>query len=79
MALYHCRIHTGPVGVKIFAQRLKAAKLKRVIAGTTQVHADVRAADQAAAEGAVIRAVKQKTGRTFEVVQHVVCNRRSKA
>ena len=76
MSLYRCRIYTGPVGVDQWARRLKAAKLKRVTAGTEHVYAEIRATDQGAAENSVIRAVRQKTGQAFKVVDRVVCNRR---
>lgn len=78
MALFRCSIHTGPVGVKLWAHRLKAAKLKRVTAGTETVYADIRASNEGAAENDVIRAVRQKTGQTFKTIERVVCRRRPK-
>lgn len=75
MPLYRCVMHTGPTAAKSIAQLMKAAKLKRVMAGTELVYADVHGRDQAEAEGNLVRAMKKKHGRTVGL-ERARCNAR---
>lgn len=60
MATYRCKIHTGPTLVKALKRMFKRAHMKRVVAGTEHLYADVAAISVADAEAKVVAKLRAK-------------------